>query len=46
MCSGEGEQEEIDVVANQAPPSLGLEPTRGLWDDSEEGFSSILIVGY
>ena len=39
VCSGEGEQEEIDVVANQAPPGLGLAPTRGLWEDFEEGFS-------
>ena len=29
----------MNVVANQAPPGLGLVSTRGLWEDFEEGLS-------
>ena len=30
VCSGEGKQMELDVVADQAPPGLGLAPKNGV----------------
>ena len=30
VCSGEGKQVEIDVVADQAPPALGLASKNGV----------------
>ena len=37
VCSGEGDQEDLDIVANQAPLDLGLAPKWGLCEDSDEG---------
>ena len=34
----EKEDKRSDIVANQASLGLGLAPTWGLWEDSEEGF--------
>ena len=36
VCSGEGDQAELNIVADQAPTSLGLAPKRGLCEDSNE----------
>ena len=41
----EVEQEKIDVVLNQTPPGLGLAPTRGLFEESDEGFTCKLFHG-
>ena len=41
VCSGEGEQEKIDVIGNQTPPSLGLAPKRGFSEDFDEGFDNM-----
>ena len=30
VCSGEGKQVKLDIVANQAPPGLGLAPKNGV----------------
>ena len=31
VCSGEGKQLELDIVADQAPPGLGLAPKNGVF---------------
>ena len=36
VFSGEGDQAEIDIVGDQAPPGLGLAPKRGVCEDSDE----------
>ena len=30
VCSGEGKEVELEIVADQAPPSLGLAPKNGV----------------
>ena len=30
VCSGEGKQVELDIIADQAPPGLGLAPKNGV----------------